>query len=414
MGKQSTKEQSSSRVIWETLEAFARGRIQIFLQELLEEEITELLGRSRSERRRHVDSASGYRNGYGKERALTMSCGTITVKRPRVRNLEDRFESRVLPLFKRRTDQVGDLLPELYLHGLSLGDFDLALRGLLGEGAPLSASTISRIKEKWQGEWRVWNERSLEDVELVYLWADGIYVKAGLEREKAALLVVIGAQADGRKVVLAVVPGYRESTESWSGVLRDLRRRGLSSPRLIVGDGNLGIWGAARNVYPDAQEQRCWNHKIINVLDKLPKRDHAQALMYLKEIPRSATRKEAERVKNAFVAWCSAHDQERAASCIHRDWDQMTTFYDFPKEHWSHLRTTNIVESPFAALRLRTCASKRFKKVTSASAMIWKMLMVAEQRFRRLKAPQLLRDVYNGDKYENGINLKTLKKDYVA
>jgi len=217
MRKQSIDEGMESRVCFEELETQVRAKIQRWVQDLLEEEVTELLGREKSERRAEVDSPAGYRNGYGKPRRLTMQSGTVTVHRPRVRGLEGRFESRILPLFSRRTKQVGDLLPELYLHGLAQGDFDLALRGLLGEEAPLSASTVARLKAKWDAEHVAWRQRSLADLEVVYLWVDGLYVKAGLEKEKAALLVVLAALSDGRKEFLCIESGYRESTESWAG-----------------------------------------------------------------------------------------------------------------------------------------------------------------------------------------------------
>ena len=199
-----------------------------------------------------------------------MSSGTITLRRPRVRGVEERFESRVLPLFARRTKELGALLPELYLHGLAEGDFELAMRGLLGEGAPLSKSSIRRLRAGWTAEFEEWSQRRLEGREVVYVWADGIYVKAGLERDKAALLVVLGAMRDGTKEVLALRSGYRESVESWSEVLRDLKARGIEAPRLLMADGNAAIWGAVRQVWPEAGEQRCWNHKMRNVLDRLP------------------------------------------------------------------------------------------------------------------------------------------------
>ncbi len=371
-------------------------------KELLEEEVTEFLGRAKSVRRSALDATPGYRNGYGKPRRLTLGSGTIQVRRPRVRNAEERFESSVLPLFARKSKKVSDLIPELYLHGLAEGDFDLALRGLLGDEAPVSASTVARLKEKWHAELAEWRQRSLDDLEIVYLWVDGVYVKAGLEKEKAAILVVLAALSDGSKVVVTAVPGYRESTESWSEVLRDLRRRGMDCPRLVVGDGHLGIWGALRNVYPEAAEQRCWNHKIINVLDKLPKREHVQAKQMLCRIPYAQTREEAEDLRSAFSRWCHERSHQAASEALERDWDRMVTFYGFPKEHWQHLRTTNPVESPFATLRLRTDAAKRYKRVDRATAVIWKMLMVAEQRFRRLKAPALMEDVYLGAKYVDG------------
>lgn len=396
MRKQSIAEGQTSRVVWDNLEEWARRKVQEFVQSLLEEEVTELVGRKKSERRKAVDSPLVYRNGYGKGRRLTLGCGTVKVRRPRVRGLEARFESRVLPLFARRTKGISELIPQLYLHGLALGDFDVALKGLLGEEAPVSATTVARLKERWQMEWEEWNRRSLEGLEVVFLWVDGIYVKAGLEKEKAALLVVIGGLNDGRKVVLAVEPGYRESTESWSGVLRNLKERGMNCPRMVTGDGNLGIWGASSNVYPAALEQRCWNHKVVNVLDKLPKKMKLKAKRQLQSIVYSENQREAEEKRDLFILWCQREGYHRAGETLLRDWERMVTFYRFPKEHWKHLRTTNIVESPFAALRLRTDAAKRYRKVENATAVIWKMLMLAEQRFRKLDAPEKLELVYLG------------------
>ncbi|HSG29163.1 MAG TPA: IS256 family transposase, partial [Candidatus Krumholzibacterium sp.] len=286
---------------FEVLEALVRQQAQELIQRVLEEEVTDLLGREKSERIEGVDGPSGYRNGYGKPRKLTMSSGTITVRRPRVRDLEERFESRVLPLFTRRTKEVGDLIPELYLHGLAEGDFELALRGLLGEDAPLSKPTIRRLKAAWAGEFEAWRRRSLEGREVVYVWADGIYVKAGLERDKAALLVVIGAMSDGTKEVLALMSGYRESTESWTAVFRDLVARGLGEPRLLVADGNPGIWAAAVKVWPEAEEQRCWNHKIRNVLDRLPKREHSEAKELLRAVAYAPSVAAALKARKAFT-----------------------------------------------------------------------------------------------------------------
>ena len=394
MRKRTTTGSPVSRIVWDNLEEWVRGKVQEFIQSLLEEEVTELLGRKKSERQKAVDGSAGYRNGYGKERKLTLGCGTIRLRRPRVRGLLARFESRVLPLFARRTKGVNKLIPQLYLHGLALGDFDLALRGLLGEDAPISASTVARLKEKWRTEWRLWRRRSLDGLQVVYLWVDGIYVKAGLEKEKAVLLVVIGSLVDGRKVVLAVEPGHRESTESWSEVLRGLKERGMNSPCSITGDGNLGIWGALANVYPETLEQRCWNHKMVNVLNKLPKKAQTQAKKDLQDIAYAATREQAEIGRDDFIGWCRTQGYRGAGETLVRDWDRMVTFYRFPKEHWKHLRTTNVVESPFAALRLRTDAAKRYKKVENATAVIWKMLLLAEQRFRRLDAPEKLLQVY--------------------
>ena len=405
MGKESTEKRFGSRSIWESLEAMARERIQEFVQVLLEEEVTALVGRRKSERRRPAsEEAPVYRNGYGKKRRLAMSSGTIEVRRPRVRGLEERFESQVLPLFKRRTREVGELLPQLYLHGLSQGDFELALRGLLGDGAPLSASSIQRLRGQWTAEFEAWKSRSLAGLEPVYLWADGIYVKAGLEKDKAALLVVVAALRDGRKVVLALEAGHRESKASWASLLRSLRDRGLALPRLVIADGHLGIWAALAEVFPEVAEQRCWNHKLINVVDRLPRRLQAEALALLKKIPYADAREEAETLRDRFVERFAV-DHPAAVETLQRDWDRMVTFYDFPREHWKHLRTTNPVESPFAAVRLRTNAGKRYKKVANATALVWRLLMVAERTFRRLDHPHLLPEIALGTRYVNGIRV---------
>ena len=236
MKKKNTKVEDGSRVVWGNLEAMIRGRVQEFIQEILDQEVTEFLGREKSERQKPIDGVVGYRNGHGKPRKLTTSAGTVTLRRPRVREVEEQFESRVLPLFLRRTQEVSALLPELYLHGLAHGDFDLALRGLLGADAPLSASTVARLKEKWQLEHDEWSLRSLDGLEVVYLWVDGVYVKAGLEKDKAALLVAVAGLSDGRKQIVALVAGHRESEQAWSAVLRDLRDRGMNAPSLVIGD----------------------------------------------------------------------------------------------------------------------------------------------------------------------------------
>jgi len=407
------EEKREERVEWSALEEYARLKIQGWIQELLGEEITELLGRRKSERRGVVDGAEGYRNGYGKPRRVSMMAGTVVVRRPRVRGLEERFESRILPLFKRRTEEVGELLPQLYLHGLAQGDFELALRGLLGDGAPLSASSIERLRGKWQWEFEQWKRESLDHLEVVYVWADGLYVKAGLEDSKAALLVVIGALRDGRKVVLAVDSGQRESKESWARVLRDLRARGLRPWRATVADGHLGIWSALGEIYPESEEQRCWNHRLMNVIDRLPKKVWPEAKELLRKIPYAQSQRECERLRDQFVERY-ARLYPKAAETLCRDWERMVTFYRFPKEHWRHLRTTNPVESPFAAVRLRTDAAKRYKKVTAAEALIWKILMIAEKKFRRLNAPELMEEVYQGKKFVDGVAVKKVNRRLAA
>ncbi len=287
---------------WEALEGWIRDEIEVRIQSIAGEEVTQFLGRGWYERKGVVDAAPGYRNGYGKPRRLSTCCGTIKIKRPRVRGLKERFESRILPLFARRTKEVGALLPELYLHGLAQGDFELALRGLLGDGAPLSSSSIARLRGQWETDYQTWQERRLDDRELVYAWADDIYVKAGLEKDKACLLIVIGATSDGRKEVLAMVPGYREFTESWLEVLRGLRDRGLSPPALVVADGNMGIWSAVNQVWPQTRQQRCWNHKVLNVVNQIHKRQQVQARALLVQIPYANTLTDAGKLRKKFIA----------------------------------------------------------------------------------------------------------------
>jgi transposase-like protein len=394
--------QNQSSATYEVLEEMVRLKIQGYIQDMLEEEIELFLGRKKSERVKAVDGTRGYWNGHGKAKRFALLNGTITVNRPRVRGTEERFESKVIPFFKRRSRELGGMLPELYLHGLAKGDFELALRGLLGEGAPLSASSIERLKAKWQLEYEQWRGQDFSSLKVVYQWADGIYVKAGLEKDKAALLIIIGALSSGKKVFLACESGYRESKESWSAVLRDLKARGLKLGKLTIADGHLGIWSALTEMHPAGKEQRCWNHKIRNVLDCFAKRKRAEAAEQLRQIPYADTIKECERLRDAFV---NRYQKEypKAVQTLCADWDRMTTFYSFPKEHWTHLRTTNVVESPFSSVRLRTDAAKRFRKVQNATAMIWKLLQVAEKNFRSLKAAELLPDVYEGKVFVDGI-----------
>ena len=259
-----------------------------------------------------------------------------------------------------------------------------------GTGAPLSAASIARLKAGWQVEYDAWKRRQVDDLEPVYPWADGI------------------------KVVLAVESGYRESTESWAALLRDLKARGLRAPRLVVADGHLGIWGAVATVFPAAEEQRCRNHRIVNVLDTLPQKLQGEARALLTKIPYAETRAEAKWQQGAFQAWATKKGVAVAGQRLAEDWERLVTFYTFPKEHWKHLRTTNVVESPFAPVRLRTGPAKRFKKVENATAVIWKTLGVAEQRFRRLDAPDLLWHVAAGVVYVDGGRVKPGSKKAAA
>lgn len=404
MKEKHIEEPESKEIFYQELEAFARTKIQEHLQDLLEQEVAQWLGREKSERKVNQAEQAGYRNGYGKRRRFTMSVGTVEIKRPRVRDLGERFESRVLPLFRRQSEAVRGIIPELYLHGLASGDFEMALRELLGEGAPLSASSLQRLKQKWEVEYEQWKAAPIEEADWAYLWADGIYVKAGIGKEKAALLVVIGVNREGEKRYLAMEAGYRESKESWTGVLRQLKGRGLKQVRLFIGDGNLGLWAAVGEIYPQAQEQRCWNHKMLNVIDCVSKKEQVAVKSYLNAMMYAESRQEALKERKKFEEAFGHH--AKAVKTVVENWATLTTYYDFPREHWKHLRTSNVVESPFSRVRLRTAASRRFKSVVNASCLIWKTVMIAEKSFRKLNAPQLVEKIARGTKYDNGKEVK--------
>jgi transposase-like protein len=394
-------------IFYEDLEAYARGKIRDHLQELLEQEVAEWLGREKSERRVNPSEQLGYRNGYGKPRRLTMSLGTIEIRRPRVRNLDERFESKVLPMFKRQTKQVRELIPELYLHGLASGDFELALRELLGDGAPLSASSLQRLKQKWESEYERWRSAPVEQEDWAYLWADGIYVKAGVGKEKSALLVVIGVKQDGSKQFLALEAGYRESKESWAWVLRQLKERGVKGVRLFIADGNLGLWAAVREIYPEAEEQLCWNHKMLNAMDAVSRKEQVEVKRQLNAMMYAESRQEALKARKNFEQ--KFRHNAKAIRTVVENWERLTTYYDFPREHWKHLRTSNVVESPFSRVRLRTAASRRFKSQVNATCLIWKTMMVAEMSFRKLNAPHLVEKVANGSAYRDGVEVKKVR-----
>jgi transposase-like protein len=279
-------------------------------------------------------------------------------------------------LHKRRylSQDTQRLFARLYLEGLSSGDFEPAMRELMGDAATLSASTIIRLKAEWAAEYEAFRTRPLPS-RYAYLWADGIYLAAGLEEERSCLLVVIGAREDGRKELLAMELGYRESTESWAGVLRGLRDRGLAEPPLLaVGDGALGLWAGLREVFPSTRHQRCWNHKALNVIDRLPKRLQPEARARLSGVWGSLTRADAERARDATLTWLRGCGQADAATTLLRDWDDLVTFYDFPAEHWRHLRTSNAIESVFAGVRLRTTVAKRARTRENALYLVYKIV----------------------------------------
>ena len=346
------------------------------------------------------------RNGYLPERAIQTGIGPVSVRQPRVRDRGDgaiRFTSAILPRYLRRTKSLEDLLPWLYLKGISTGDFSEALAALLGTQAPgLSASTITRLKEVWQDEMERWQRRDLTAKRYVYFWVDGIYFGARMEEEKQCNLVVIGATDTGRKELIAITDGYRESERSWLEVLLDLKRRGLEmGPELAVGDGALGFWKALRQVYGIAREQRCWVHKTGNVLNKLPKGLQKKAKSHLQEIWMAETRKQAE---NAFDFFLEAYGPkyDKATACLAKDRDALLTFYDFPAEHWKHVRTTNPIESTFAMVRLRTYRTKGCLSRKTAMSMVFKLCQSAQKKWRKLNGSNHLAEIIRGLKFVDG------------
>ena len=351
------------------------------------------------------------RNGRARERKVTIGSGTIPVRAPRVndKRVEEeagerqRFSSRILPAYARRSPKVGEVIPILYLRGLSTGDFRPALEGLLGEDAAgLSATTVSRLCKEWEAHHDRFCKRLLSFSRYAYLFMDGIHVQVWLGEDlKVCLLIVIGVREDGVKELLAVEDGYRESTESWAGVFRDLKRRGLNEPKLVVGDGALGAWAALRDVFPGAGEQRCWFHKIANVLGALPKSAHPGAKKALAEIWNAEDKDHARAAVKAFAATYGAKFPKAAAE-VTGDEEELLAFYDYPAEHWVHLRTTNPIESTFATLRLRTKVTKGHGSKAAGLAMAFKLIESAQRRWRMVNAPHLVALVRAGATFVNG------------
>ena len=347
------------------------------------------------------------RNGKARERTLTLGAGVVKIRAPRVhdRRSGQRFSSRILPPYMRRSPRLEEALPVLYLRGLSTGDFSEALPVLLGpEAAGLSPTTISRLIRIWQDEYRVWRKRSLVGKDYVYIWADGVYFRVRLEEDRLACLVIIGVLADGTKEVIALEDGYRESQESWASLLRDLKRRGMPAPSLAVGDGALGFWSALQDVFPETREQRCWVHKIANVLDKLPKRLQARAKSMLHEIMRAPDRQSAEEEIERFMEEFEAR-YPKAVQCLVKDQDRLLTFFDFPAEHWIHLRTTNPIESPFATVKARTRQTKGAGSRKAGLALAFKLTLASQDHWRKVNAPHLVALVRAGVEFRDGKQL---------
>ncbi len=347
------------------------------------------------------------RNGYLPERTIQCGLGDIAVKAPRVRDRSGsgiRFTSAILPPYLRRTKSIEELLPGLYLKGISTGDFSEALGALLGPEAPgLSAATISRLKAMWQGELNVWQRRELTGKRYVYFWVDGVYFQARLEQSKQCFLVIIGADEAGNKELVGFWDGFRESEQSWSELLLDLKSRGLTmGPKRATGDGALGFWKALRKVYSETRQQRCWVHKTANVLNKLPKGLLPQAKQRLHDIWMAPGKDDADKALDLFLDTYRAK-YPKAAECLAKDRDALLAFYDFPAEHWVHIRTSNPIESTFATVRLRTAKIRGCLSRDTASTMVFKLTMSAKRTWRRLNGSNWLAEVIEGVKFEDGI-----------
>jgi transposase-like protein len=349
------------------------------------------------------------RNGTHQPREVLTSAGAVEVVAPRVNDRRTdpdtgqraRFCSAILPPWCRKTPKITEVLPLLYLHGLSCGDFVPALGQFLGSTAGLSGSVITKLTETWKAEQRSFAERDLSGVDYVYLWVDGIHVNIRLAEHKLCLLVMIGVRADGRKELVALADGYRESSESWADLLRDCARRGMRAPVLAVGDGALGFWGALREVFPQARAQRCWFHKIANVLGALPISAHPGAKKALAEIWNAEDKNYAHAAAKAFEAAYGAKFPKATAK-ITDDLEQLLAFYDYPADHWIHLRTTNPIESTFATVRHRTKITRGPGSRAAGLAMAFKLIEAAQDRWRAVNAPHLVALVRAGATFVNG------------
>jgi putative transposase len=398
---------------WDVLSDILRQGAQQMLAAAIENEVAEYIG-CHAQERDNEGHRLVVRNGCLPARKIQTGLGLVEVQQPRVsdRRVDEkgerrRFSSQILPPYLRRTKSLDELLPWLYLRGISTGDFTEALQALLGPQAPgLSATNIVRLKDSWQQEWKNWSKRSLAEKVYVYLWADGIYFNVRLEEpdnNRQCILVLMGATADGRKELIAITEGYRESADSWRELLRDVKQRGLeTSPKVATGDGALGFWAALREIYSQTREQRCWVHKTSNILNKMPKSLHAKAKAMLQDIWMAATRQDALTAFALFVHTFEAK-YPKAVACLVKDQEVLLTFYDFPAEHWIHLRTTNPIESTFATVRLRTVRTKGSGSRTACLTMVFKLAQVAEKHWRRLNGQELIPEVIRGVKFVDGV-----------
>jgi putative transposase len=412
--KQALREEGDER---STLDELAREGARQMLIKALEVEVASYV-EAHGEERDDRGYALVVRNGKAQARKVTVGSGTIDIRAPRVndRRVDEhghrqRFTSEILPPYMRRSPKVAEVLPILYLRGLSTGDFRPALEGLLGkDAAGLSPTNITRLTAEWDEEYQLFRTGSLAGKDYVYIWVDGIHFNVRLEDDRLCTLVMIGARPDGTKELITVEDGYRESGESWATVLRDLKRRGMRAPMVAIGDGALGFWKAVRDVWPETRHARDWCHKIANVLDKLPKRLQGRAKDLLRQAMYADTRAHAQEAIGRFAEEYEAK-YPKAVECIQDDRELLLVHFDFPAEHWKHLRTSNVIESPFATVRLRQRVTKGAGSRTKALLMAFKLLDMAQQRWRKLNGAELLPLVRAGVKFVDGVRQEREKKE---
>ena len=391
----------------DVLSDILRHGAQKMLAQAIDAEVQDWL-EQRAECRDESGRQQLVRNGYLPERSLVTGLGEIKVQQPRVRDRRpaeqrETYSSAILPRYLRKTKSMEELIPWLYLKGISTGDFSEALAALVGpEAKGLSASTVTRLKGVWQDEYQAWSKRSLEGKRYVYVWADGIHFNIRLEEERQCILVLMGATPEGDKEVIAISEGYRESEQSWLALLLDCQARGLViDPQLAIADGALGFWKALPKVWPKTRGQRCWVHKTANVLDKISKGQQPKAKEMIHDIWMAASRLEANKAFDLFVKTWEAK-YPKATDCLAKDRDALLTFYDFPAEHWRHLRTTNPIESVLATVRLRTCKTKGCGTRQACETMVFKLMESAKKGWRKLNGTSLLPEVLQGVKFVDG------------
>ena len=363
------------------------------------------------------------RNGYNPSRKIITGAGQLEVATPRIddrvldKHDEQRFKSSIIPPYLRRTTNINELIPLLYLKGISTGDFTEALSAILGkEIIGLSPENIVRLKRIWEEEYEAWNKRDLSNDYYVYIWVDGVYFNVRLDDDRQCILVIVGARPDGKKEVVAVTDGFRESKESWKHILRDLKTRGLKlPPKLAIGDGSLGFWAAISEEYPDTKHQLCWIHKTVNVLDKLPDSMQGRAKSMIHDIYLAPSKKDANVAFDRFVEEF-ALKYSKAVECLTKDRDSLLSFYDYPAEHWPHIRTTNPIESTFATVRLRTHKTKGCGSRIATITMVFKLLLSAQKKWKKLRGYKKITDVMNGVCFKDGVKVtdKTVEASLIS